>query len=95
MGITEGEWVVIDSGGRVMLKAVGKPQIICTLETMPLKITREIKANARLIAAAPKIKRQRDELLAACEVAVLALTHKPINPKDMAFIEQTITNAKK
>lgn len=57
---TKGEWTVIDSGGRVMLKAVGEPQIICTLETRPLKITPEVQANALLIAAAPK-------LLAACK----------------------------
>ena len=54
------KWVVIDSGGRVMKKAVGEPQIICTLETKPLKISPEIEARAKLIAAAP-------ELLAACE----------------------------
>ena len=57
---TKGKWVVIDSGGRVMLRAVGEPQIICTLEIRPLKITPEVQDNARLIAAAP-------DLLAALE----------------------------
>ncbi len=38
-----------------MLKAVGEPQIICTLETKPLKITREIEARAKLIAASPSL----------------------------------------
>jgi len=55
MSYTKGKWVVIDSGGRVMLKAVGEPQIICTLETRPLKITPEVADNARLIAAAPDL----------------------------------------
>lgn len=60
------KWVVIDSGGRVMLKAVGEPQIVCTLETKPLKITREIQARAALIAAAPN-------LLEACKAWVVYL----------------------
>ena len=60
------KWVVIDSGGRVMLKAVGEPQIICTLETVPLKISPQIQDRAYLIAAAP-------ELLTACKAAVYIL----------------------
>lgn len=59
---TPEKWVVIDSGGRVMLKAAGEPQIICTLETVPLKISPKIRARADLIAAAPKTKEQRDAL---------------------------------
>ncbi len=62
------KWVVIDSGGRVMLKAVGEPQIICTLETRPLKITREIGARAHLIAATP-------ELLEACRHGAMSIHH--------------------
>jgi hypothetical protein len=53
MSYTKGKWVVINNGGRVMLAAVGEPQIICTLETKPLKIAPETKANARLIAKSP------------------------------------------
>ncbi len=64
------KWVVIDSGGRIMLKAVGEPQIICTLETVPLKITSKIHARAHLIAAAP-------ELLAACEEVKPYLNNSP------------------
>ena len=33
------------------------------------------------------------DLLAACKVAVLALTHEPINPDDIKFIEDAITKA--
>ena len=43
-------------------------------------------ANAKLIAAAP-------DLLSACEVAVLALTHEPINPDDIEFIKAAIAKA--
>lgn len=64
---TKEEWVVIDSGGRVMLKAVGEPQIICTLETVPLKITPEIEVRAKIIAAAPDmleaLKESRNRLV--------------------------------
>lgn len=52
---TKEEWVVIDSGGRVMLKATGEPQIICTLEKALLKRTPKIAARARLIATAPDL----------------------------------------
>ncbi len=34
------------------------------------------------------------DLLWACKIALLALTHKPINPKDIELIRQTIANAK-
>lgn len=55
MSITKEKWVVIDSGGRVMLKAVGEPQIICTLAKTPLDISPDVHARARLIAAAPDL----------------------------------------
>ncbi len=51
------------------------------------------EANAHLISAAPETKRQRDALLAACRVAVLAMTHEPINPDDVKFIKQAIEQA--
>ena len=70
MDITQEEWIVIDSGGRVMLKAVGEPQIICTLETVPLKISPKVHSRAELIAAAPETAKQRDELLEACKALV-------------------------
>ena len=34
-------------------------------------------------------------LLSACEVAVLALTHEPINPDDIEFIKKAIAEATK
>lgn len=39
--------------------------------------------RCRLNLAAPALR-------TACEVAVLALTHRPINPKDIDFIKQAI-----
>lgn len=41
-----------------------------------------------------KLEKQRDILLMACEVAVLALTHKPINLDDIKFIKETIAEVK-
>jgi len=46
----------------------------------------KIEANAKLIAAAP-------ELLEACKVALLAMTHEPINQNDIKFVEAVITKA--
>lgn len=34
-----------------------------------------------------------DDLLAACEVAVLAMTHEPINPADVVFVGAAIAAA--
>jgi len=56
---TKGKWTVANSGGKVIVGGMMHPKTIATLETTPLKITPEIEANARLIAAAPR-------LLAAC-----------------------------
>lgn len=44
------------------------------------------EARKKLEAAAP-------DLLDACKIAILALTHEPINPKDIKFIQQAITKA--
>ena len=54
---TKGEWIVTHSGGQVEKQAlpVSKDNIICVLETSPLKISPEIEANAKLIAAAPDL----------------------------------------
>ncbi len=35
------------------------------------------------------------DLLEACKVAVLALTHDPINPKDVEFVQAAIAKATK
>jgi len=53
---------------------------------LPMANDKDFQDNARLICSAP-------ELLAACEVAVLALTHEPINPKDIEFIKDAIAKA--
>jgi len=53
------KWEVANSGGKVITAGVGHPEVICVLETVPLKITDEVQQRAKLIAAAP-------DLLEAC-----------------------------
>lgn len=60
---TKGPWVVSNSGGSVQRCGMVHPSIICILEKSPLKISPEVEANAKLIAAAP-------ELLKALQYAV-------------------------
>ena len=52
---TKGKWTAANSGGKVIVGGMMHPKTIATLETTPLKITPEIEANARLIAAAPEL----------------------------------------
>lgn len=63
---TQGDWTVSNSGGKVIIGGMKHPTTIATLETIPLKISPEIEANARLIADAP-------DLLAACVICENAL----------------------
>ena len=49
------------------------------------------EANARRIC---QCVNSHDDLLAACEVAVLALTHQPIHPDDIRFIKDAIAKSK-
>lgn len=83
---TKGEWIV-EHGPfgtfDVEYRTKDDGGLICVCGT-----DKDSEANARLIAAAP-------DLLSACEVAVLALTHEPINPEDIEFIKQAITKAKR
>lgn len=48
---TKGNWIVINSGGSIQCNE----KKICVLETVPLKITEEVYANAKLISAAPDL----------------------------------------
>lgn len=52
---TPGSWAVSNSGGKVIRGGMVHPSTIATLETRPLRITREIEANAYLIASAPEL----------------------------------------
>jgi len=54
---TEGKWFTGNSGGIVKCEKDFGYIIICTLANSPLEISREVKANARLIAAAPDLLR--------------------------------------
>jgi hypothetical protein len=57
---TPGIWLVSNSGGKVITGGMRHPSVIAILETVPLRITLEVEANANLIAAAP-------DLLTACK----------------------------
>ena len=92
MSYTKGEWTIeIPCGfpysGLYVVPIIRKDFPCHIAKIRQLREREESEANAYLIAAAP-------ELLAACEIAILALTHEPINPKDIEFIQQAITKAK-
>jgi hypothetical protein len=50
---TAGRWTVVDSGGTVISAREVTYITICKLENLPLRISPEVEANAKLIAAAP------------------------------------------
>ncbi len=50
---TKGKWTVVDSGGTVISARESTYITICKLENLPLRISAEVEANAKLIAAAP------------------------------------------
>ena len=52
---TSEKWEVSNSGGRVIKAGLGHPDVICVLETVPLKISPEVHERAHLIAAAPEL----------------------------------------
>ncbi len=52
--------------------------------------SKKAKANAEHLV---KCWNSHAALRTACEVAVLALTHKPINPDDVAFVKAAIAKA--
>lgn len=52
---TAGNWIVANSGGTIIYHNGIRYEKICELEKKPLKITPEVEANARLIAAAPTL----------------------------------------
>jgi len=60
---TPGPWAVSNSGGRVIRGGLVHPGVIAVLETAPLKISDEVVANARLIAAAPDLLTALERLL--------------------------------
>ena len=77
--------------------ATGDPRFICDAQERDVAVAlreeftiEEANANAKRIC---KCVNSHDALVKACEVAVLALTHKPINPDDIEFIEAAIAKA--
>lgn len=71
---TKGPWIVANSGGDVIAGKFPKLKSICILELVPLKISEEVAANAKLIAAAP-------ELLKVCTDLLNAFVHKENDKK--------------
>ena len=84
---TQGEWEWKQNRGNNYYEHsvfVGEKTIAeLTGGTMAGCTKNECKANARLIAAAPA-------LLGACEVALLAMTHEPLNPEDVEVVKAAI-----
>lgn len=64
---TKTPWAVSNSGGRIITGGMRHPQTICTLETVPLKISPEIEANADFIVTACNA---HDDLVAAAELVI-------------------------
>ena len=62
---TKGEWRVVDSGGTVIALSQDRDRYttICKLETIPLRISEEVEANAKLIAAAPALLTEAQKLI--------------------------------
>ncbi|KKN55605.1 hypothetical protein LCGC14_0580770 [marine sediment metagenome] len=79
MSYTKGHWAVSNSGGKVIVGGMKHPTTIATLETVPLKISPEIEANARLIAAAPYLYETAKEFTAGWEHFCKCITWKDSN----------------
>ncbi len=89
----EGEWSVSNSGRKVINLG------------LRIVIARDIRsqADAQLIASAPTLKQQRDDLLVACKaikqrIHFIGLPSEPMNKtgpdwsKEIALLEPAITN---
>jgi hypothetical protein len=87
---TQGKWTVENSGGTVVSLGGRLPVVICELADAPVKITREVEANAKLIAAAPL-------LLEACKEAAILINiarlYFPKSIKDCNKFQLENTNA--
>lgn len=70
-GFTGGKWRVVNSGGMVTTERDNGYIIIATLETSPLRISREIEANARLIAEAKNMYNKLKWIVKDIEPSVL------------------------
>jgi hypothetical protein len=78
--ITKGKWEAIRlKSGKSAVSVNGKNHFISNGYG-------NARDEAVLFAAAP-------DLLEACEVALLAVTHNPVNPADVAFIQTAIAKA--
>lgn len=106
---TKGKWSVLEDGLTIRAKIEYIPHFDAEPpQTLIAKCfqnghlgrtklsTKEDLANARLIASAPKLKQQRDDLLKACErLRRRAETGKAITQGDVDVLEAAIAKAKK
>ncbi len=74
----KGEWKLKECTNPPRIAILSKDGQICGIQAgvsaSGFMSYKELLANARLIAAAPETKRQRDALLAACELALPEIT---------------------
>ncbi len=56
-------WEVANSGGSVQMGGMKHPETICTLETVPLKISRTIEQRAKAIAKVPRMIEELESLV--------------------------------
>ncbi len=91
MGITEGQWEIHEttkSSCHIYVGSHGNEVVLAAVQNQ------DFKANAHLIAAAPKTKRQRDELLKACKAAQVMLLQTYWNGDSrMDIVSKAIANA--
>ena len=61
------KWEIANSGGKIIKAGIGHPETIAILEKTPLKITPKVYFRAKLIASAPDLKSELEEMLGLVE----------------------------
>ncbi len=82
---TKTPWMVVNSGGAITAEFKDGYELICTLETVPLKITPHIEANAHHIV---KCVNTHDELMEILMEMKNAIYHNT----DISIISRRLKN---